>query len=72
MAVPLELAYNAVASPKLLILAGTDAVSGACSPVLRRSTAASSDGLRPICTYPETRCIRSFIHGIVSLLGRFP
>ena len=28
MAVPLELAYNAVASPKLLILAGTDAVSG--------------------------------------------
>ena len=32
---------------------------GACSPVLRRSTAASSDGLRPICTYPETRCIRS-------------
>ena len=40
MAVPLELAYNAVASPKLLILAGTDAVSGgvfAGTPALDRS-----------------------------------
>lgn len=40
MAVPLELAYSAVASPKLLILAGTDAVSGgvfAGTPALDRS-----------------------------------
>ena len=73
MAVPLELAYNAVASPKLLILAGTDAVSGgvfAGTPALDRSFLGR---FTPDLYVPGNPVHPlTFIHGIMSLLGRFP
>ncbi|MFR4026359.1 MAG: NADH:ubiquinone oxidoreductase [Alistipes indistinctus] len=73
MAVPLELAYSAVASPKLLILAGTDAVSGgvfAGTPALDRSFLGR---FTPDLYVPGNPVHPlTFIHGIMSLLGRFP
>ena len=73
MAVPLELAYNAVASPKLLILAGTDAVSGgvfAGTPALDRSFLGR---FTPDLYVPGNPVHPlTFIHGIMSLLGCFP
>ncbi len=71
MAVPLELCYNAVARPKIVILAGTDAISGglfAGSPALNR-TFLERFGVdlylpgNPV--HPLT-----FIHGVLDLLGR--
>lgn len=71
MAVPLELCYNAIASPKIVILAGSDAISGglfAGSPALNRSFL-DRFGVdlylpgNPV--HPLT-----FIHGVLSLVRR--
>lgn len=69
MAIPLELCYNAIASPKIVILAGSDAISGglfAESPALNR-TFLDRFGVdlylpgNPV--HPLT-----FIHGILALV----
>lgn len=72
MAVPLELAYNSIASPKLLILAGTDALSGglfADSPALNRSFL---ERFTPDLYVPGNPVHPlTFIHGVMALLGRY-
>lgn len=72
MAVPLELAYNSIASPKLLILAGTDALSGglfANSPALNRSF---WERFTPDLYVPGNPVHPlTFIHGVMALLGRY-
>lgn len=72
MAVPLELAYNSIASPKLLILAGTDALSGglfADSPALNRSFL---ERFKPDLYVPGNPVHPlTFIHGVMALLGRY-
>ena len=72
MAVPLKLAYNSIASPKLLILAGTDALSGglfADSPALNRSFL---ERFTPDLYVPGNPVHPlTFIHGVMALLGRY-
>ena len=72
MAVPLEIAYNAIASPKLLILAGTDALSGgvfANSSALNRSFL---ERFTPDLYVPGNPVHPlTFIHGVMALLGRY-
>lgn len=71
MAVPLEICYNAVASPKLVVLAGSDAISGgvfAGGPALDRGFLdrfgvdlfVPGNPVHPL----------TFIHGVLDLLGR--
>ncbi len=71
MADPFLDAYNAVPDPKLLILAGTDAISGGIfdgSPALRRSVL---DNLHVDLYVPGNPVHPlTFINGILSLLGR--
>lgn len=71
MAVPLELCYNAIAEPKIVILAGTDAVSGGlfadggalCRVFLDRF---------PVDLYIPGNPVHplSFIHGVMQLTGQ--
>ena len=72
MAVPLEIAYNAIASPKLLILAGTDALSGGVfsnSSALNRSFL---ERFKPDLYVPGNPVHPlTFIHGVMALLGRY-
>ncbi|HNX43883.1 MAG TPA: NADH:ubiquinone oxidoreductase [Bacteroidales bacterium] len=73
MAEPLQICYDAVPAPKIIILAGTDAISGgifAGSPALDR---------RFIEKYPIDLFVPgnpvhplSFINGVLSLMGRKP
>ncbi|MGN0000711.1 MAG: hypothetical protein ACI35U_05335 [Marinilabiliaceae bacterium] len=71
MADPFLDAYNAVPDPKLLILAGTDAISGgifAQSNALRRSVL---EGLHVDLYVPGNPVHPlTFVNGIISLLGR--
>ena len=71
MADPFLDAYKAVPEPKLLILAGTDAISGgifAGSPALRRSVL---DGLHVDLYVPGNPVHPlTFVNGVLSLLGR--
>lgn len=71
MAEPFLDAYHAVPDPKLLILAGTDAISGgiyADSPALRRS---ALDGLHVDLYVPGNPVHPlTFVNGVLSLLGR--
>ncbi len=64
-------AYNAVPKPKMLILAGTDAISGGIfegSPALRRSVL---DGLHVDLYVPGNPVHPlTFVNGVLSLLGR--
>jgi Ni,Fe-hydrogenase III small subunit len=70
MAVPLELAYNAVPEPKIVVLAGTDAISGglfADSPALDRGF---------LDRHPVDLCVPGHpvhpltcIHGLLGLIG---
>ena len=70
MAVPLEICYNAIARPKMVILAGSDAISGgvfAGSPALDRSFLdrfgvdlyVPGNPVHPL----------TFIHGVLDLIG---
>ena len=72
MAVPLEIAYNAIAFPKLLILAGTDALSGGVfsnSSALNRSFL---ERFKPDLYVPGNPVHPlTFIHGVMALLGRY-
>lgn len=71
MADPFLDAYDAVPDPKILILAGTDAISGgifAESPALKRSVL---DGLHVDLYVPGNPVHPlTFVNGILSLLGR--
>ena len=71
MADPFLEAYNAVPEPKMLILAGTDAISGGIfegSPALRRSVL---DDLHVDLYVPGNPVHPlTFINGILSFLGR--
>ena len=71
MAEPFLDAYNAVPDPKLLILAGTDAISGGIfdgSPALRRSVL---DGLHVDLYVPGNPVHPlTFVNGVLALLGR--
>ena len=71
MADPFLEAYNAVPDPKILILAGTDAISGGIfdgSPALRRSVL---DGLHVDLYVPGNPVHPlTFINGILSFLNR--
>jgi Ni,Fe-hydrogenase III small subunit len=69
MAAPLERCYNAVPSPKIVILAGTDAISGgifADSPALNRAFLTT----HPIDLYIPGNPIHplTFINGVLGLL----
>lgn len=71
MAEPLEITYNAIPSPKIIILAGTDAISGgifAGSPALDRSFL---DKYK-IDLYVPGNPVHplSFINGVLSLIER--
>ncbi|MDP4277736.1 MAG: NADH:ubiquinone oxidoreductase, partial [Bacteroidota bacterium] len=71
MAEPLERCYQAVPSPKLLILVGVDAISGgifAGSPALDRSFLSR----HPIDLYVPGNPVHplTFINGILSLLRK--
>jgi len=70
MAVPLQLTYDATPSPKLIILAGTDAISGgifAGSPALDRSFIENNK----IDLYVPGNPVHplTFINGVIELLG---
>jgi Ni,Fe-hydrogenase III small subunit len=71
MATALQLTYDAIPDPKLLILAGVDAISGgifANSPALDRSFL---DRYKPDLYVPGNPIHPlSFINGVLSLLGR--
>lgn len=71
MAEPFLDAYNAVPDPKILILAGTDAISGGIfsgSPALNRSVL---DGLHVDLFVPGNPVHPlTFVNGVLSLLGR--
>lgn len=71
MAVPLELCYNAIAEPKIVILAGTDAISGglfAGEGALNRSFMERF----PADLYIPGNPVHplSFIHGVMQLIGQ--
>lgn len=71
MAVPLELCYNAIAKPKIVILAGTDAISGglfAGSGAIDRSFLDRF----PADLYIPGNPVHplSFIHGVMQLIGQ--
>lgn len=71
MAAPLELTYHAVAHPKLVILAGTDAISGGLfseSPALNRSFLDRFGVDLYLPGYPVHPL--TFIHGVLDLTGR--
>lgn len=71
IAEPFLEAYNAVPEPKILILAGTDAISGGIfsgSPALRRSVL---DGLHVDLYVPGNPVHPlTFVNGVLSMLGR--
>lgn len=71
MAGPFLEAYRAVPEPKILILAGTDAISGGIydgSPALKRSVL---DGLRVDLYVPGNPVHPlTFVNGVLSMLGR--
>lgn len=71
MAVPLELCYHAVAPPRIVILAGTDAISGglfAGSPAIDRSFLDRFDADLYVPGNPVHPL--TFIDGVLSLTGR--
>jgi Ni,Fe-hydrogenase III small subunit len=70
MAVPLELACNAMPEPKIVVLAGTDAISGglfADSPALDRGFL----DRHPVDLYVPGHPVHplTWIHGLLTLLG---
>ena len=73
MAEPLEITYNAVPSPKIIILAGTDAISGgifAGSPALNRKFIEENH----VDLYVPGNPVHplTFINGVMDLLGIYP
>ena len=71
MAVPLELCYNATPDPKIVVLAGTDAISGglfAGSPALDRSFLERHH----VDLYVPGNPVHplTYIHGVLSLIGQ--
>lgn len=72
MAVPLELACNAVPAPKIVVLVGTDAISGglfAGSPALDRSFLDRHAVDLYVPGHPAHPL--TYIHGILTLIGRY-
>jgi Ni,Fe-hydrogenase III small subunit len=73
MAVPLELACNAVPDPKIVVLAGTDAISGglfAGSPALDRGFLDRHAVDLYVPGHPAHPL--TYIHGLLALTGRKP
>lgn len=73
MAAPLELCYNAIPKPKIVILCGCDAISGglfAGSAALNRTFLDRF----PVDLYVPGNPVHplTFIHGVLHLTGRFP
>ena len=71
MAPSLEICYNAIPNPKIIILAGTDAISGGIfegSPELDRTFISTHH----IDLYVPGNPVHplTFINGVLSLLGR--
>jgi Ni,Fe-hydrogenase III small subunit len=70
MAEALEICYNAIPHPKIIILAGTDAISGG---IFKASPALNREFLKkyPVDLYVPGNPIHplTFINGIMDLLG---
>ncbi|MDP4183813.1 MAG: NADH:ubiquinone oxidoreductase [Bacteroidota bacterium] len=71
MAEPLEICYNAIPNPKIIILAGTDAISGGIftgSPALNRSFLDN----HPVDLYIPGNPVHplTFVNGVLSLLRK--
>ena len=71
MAIPMELCYNSIPDPKIIILAGSDAISGGVHAESKAINRSFLNRYKPDLYIPGNPLHPlSFIHGIMNLTGR--